>query len=1413
MLQVGTLIASKAKGQDRSLLVTLNNRVIVDALIETFQKTDYKDERQLLAPQLKWSITKINQRLDDPKRRVLVFASPYVRQTALDRPVDLEISGPLRFLNSRDPLVNAQMRVFAHRYPKRGQFNAYLLPQALLELKMRLSSHSKEQIICDGSLLSKVYRDEELAVLGEDAVVEVLQQINDKKIPRDIMYTLKEILAKRGFNTQVDIADADLHLILRTIWDADAFRKFEPADERSHVVTQKEIVRTVLTHPEKDQLVIAATGGGKSLCFQLPAIVLAEEAVPKVTLVFSPLIALMSNQVEQLNEKGIFSAILLNSTLSSEVRQEHLDGIKKGVYSIIYLAPEQIFSQKLREVLRHRDIGLIAVDEAHCLSQWGHDFRTDYFALKKWIEKVLCSDQQRDFPILALTATARKGYKDANNGELSDQASTVYDIIDKLGLRIREDEIVMSSSIRDELAFHFEYIAYEKKCLHCNQSYTYYQGMKKCPACGKDVPQVMGYVVDQQVTELKKKKLLSLLQNGTQQSSGLPNLYPRWSQALGKRQRGLIYCAYRKTTEEVAEYLSKKINGLRVHAYHAGMDAVERDEILQRFTSDAEDGLDLIVSTNAFGMGIDVRRLGFVIHFHTPATPEAYYQEAGRAGRDAFFREGNVQAECILLFHPTDLEKQRFLSSKNSFTDYEVSDVYKAICEIHKRHEDHSVLPSQYEKSVSRVQLAATEQHLIVNEHELALRAGVDQEQVKTLLYYLEYHTTDKVTHRPVLERGAMVQNMWQVKFEHDYLAQQAELPESSPSWLLLQLFQQEGPYLLSTKHFTNISAYEIVDSLHKPLMFVEQEMKNLAKRRIIAYAGSGQFQLNFPIRQLEDKLKLLNTETYKLLAAINKAPRLDALKRNAILTVNLRLKMSEMGFSSVPFKQLMTFFFQLSLGAAEPLRLFERFQRATRFNQIEQYQLQLWLGRDPEKLISEIIQKIILQLQEAVQLLASLMDDPTNCHDMHVIDLFAMDDSCDFAERRKIHQQLLLLETLGLIKYTSDPALGQALHVTLLQSPVADEQLDIKLQSLRLQEIYAKHKRKLMSDYVMSTTDHAATNLEKDFYAQQFARYFRGTKPIREHVQHAIRSDLTRKQQTIVQLESGVHFIEGPAGCGKTTTLAEHIKHLVNRGAPIDHILVTTHYRSAETHIAHALKDLESEGSAAISTTINAFGEKIFKQYHDLLCKPDGTPYYAQPSSALTDQKIESKEYEYVHEALRGLGGSDINAFIETGAWKWSTDLDVPQFAPAYRRDAALEDHCVAIIHRFRQHGIFPSNPPTAEELKEIIKDALGGCTIGELYAIYVKFCEVMALHNEYTFDDQIVFALAILRNNPDIQRAYQRYFEHIIIDEFQDFTIAKAALLRIVCKDRQNIMAFGDFVQDVGFDRIQEKQFGKIV
>ena len=275
------------------------------------------------------------------------------------------------------------------------------------------------------------------------------------------------------------------------------------------------------------------------------------------------------------------------------------------------------------------------------MSQWGHDFRTDYFAVKEWIEQFTYGSKSRKFPILALTATARKKYvpsQDTTNlptrQKDADQASTISDIIEKLKLGIREEQAIITSPQRNELAFRVEHIA-TPPC-SCGGMLVFEHGKAACQTCQKTYN---AKSQEKGVEQLKLIRLAYLLNE-----SGVSGLRQRWSRPSGMQQRGLIYCAYTTATIPiVVEYLKQHIPDLRVGMYHGRLESEEKEDVLQRFKYDSGDGLDVIVATNAFGMGIDVRRLGFVLHFDIPGTFEAFYQEAGRAGRDETFSKDAKQ--------------------------------------------------------------------------------------------------------------------------------------------------------------------------------------------------------------------------------------------------------------------------------------------------------------------------------------------------------------------------------------------------------------------------------------------------------------------------------------------------------------------------------------------------------------------------------------------------------------------------------------------------------------------------------------------------------------------------------------------------------------------------------------------------
>ncbi len=330
------------------------------------------------------------------------------------------------------------------------------------------------------------------------------------------------------------------------------FESFRPGQEK--------VIDNVLAG--KSTVVIMPTGGGKSLCYQLPALVL-----DGITIVVSPLISLMKDQVDSLNRIGI-PATFINSSISMEECYERIDGIKNGIYKLLYIAPERFYNQEFVSALKDLQVSLFAVDEAHCISAWGHDFRPSYLKLREAINYL------NNPATLALTATATPEVR--------------KDIIKQLDLK--NPELVITGFARPNLQF----------------------GAIK--ATDSQKPQL---VLD----------AISSLEDAS----------------------GIIYVGTRSRVDELLEALLE--NSIEAVSYHAGMDTEDRKWVQENFMSGKA---KVIVATNAFGLGIDKRDIRFVIHYDMPGTVEAYYQEAGRAGRDG------RPSFCLLLYSSRDRYLQEF---------------------------------------------------------------------------------------------------------------------------------------------------------------------------------------------------------------------------------------------------------------------------------------------------------------------------------------------------------------------------------------------------------------------------------------------------------------------------------------------------------------------------------------------------------------------------------------------------------------------------------------------------------------------------------------------------------------------------------------------------------------------------------
>jgi ATP-dependent DNA helicase RecQ len=359
---------------------------------------------------------------------------------------------------------------------------------------------------------------------------------------------------------------SSIHQTLKKYWGYDNFRPL-----------QEDIIVSTLN--KNDTLALLPTGGGKSICFQVPAL-----AMEGLCIVVSPLIALMKDQVENLQKKGI-KAIAITSAMSFREIDIALDNAIYGNFKFLYLSPERLENKLFLERLSKMKVSLLAIDEAHCISQWGYDFRPSYLKIAEIREKI------PDVPVLALTATATP--------------EVVKDIQQKL--KFKKENVLQKSFERKNLAY---IVLYEEDKLN-----------RLITICNK-IP-------------------------GT----------------------AVVYTRNRKRTQEIALFLRK--NKINADFYHAGLNALERNKKQEDWINNKT---RIMVATNAFGMGIDKPDVRFVVHMDLPDNLEAYFQEAGRGGRD------EKKAYAILLYSQNDrLELQK--NFENSFPSIEqIRNTYQAIC-------------------------------------------------------------------------------------------------------------------------------------------------------------------------------------------------------------------------------------------------------------------------------------------------------------------------------------------------------------------------------------------------------------------------------------------------------------------------------------------------------------------------------------------------------------------------------------------------------------------------------------------------------------------------------------------------------------------------------------------------------------
>ncbi len=446
---------------------------------------------------------------------------------------------------------------------------------------------------------------------------------------------------------------------------------------------QAEVIRSVLEG--HNTLAIMPTGAGKSLCYQLPSLHL-----PGTTVVVSPLISLMKDQVDKLRDAGL-EAAQLNSALTTQEKDENLEQIKTEQSDFVFITPERFTDQEFLRELRNSEINFVVIDEAHCISEWGHDFRPAYLSLGAAV-KSLGSP-----PVLALTATAT--------------SEVITDIEKQLDLG--KLQVVKTGIYRPNLYFEVKRVTNERE---------------------------------------KHEQLMRILN----EHEGV----------------GIIYAATVKAVEELTDWL--RSFDFKIEKYHGRMKASERKQNQDAFMNDE---LKAIVATNAFGMGIDKPDIRFVVHYQMPGSLEAYYQEAGRAGRDG------EAATCSLFYQLEDRRTQQFfLGGKHPKFD-DILAVYQAL-ETLKAAERAVALSAVQEQANTvssakvRVVLSLLKEFRIVKEQRgpqfRLLRVDVERNELEALARSSQEKVNkDKEKLERMMQYGQSAMCRWRLL--HDYFGEEME--------------------------------------------------------------------------------------------------------------------------------------------------------------------------------------------------------------------------------------------------------------------------------------------------------------------------------------------------------------------------------------------------------------------------------------------------------------------------------------------------------------------------------------------------------------------------------------------------------------------------------------------------------------
>jgi len=832
------------------------------------------------------------------------------------------------------------------------------------------------------------------------------------------------------------------------------FRKFKPLEKnifKNREISQEDIIKTALNN--KNILAILPTGGGKSLCYQIPAVFEAEN-FQRLTLVISPLRSLMKDQIEGFNQKYNTSvkAGALSGFLSPSERKKLIEDVENGIVNLLYIAPEALRFKTIRGILKKRDLARVVIDEAHCISMWGHDFRPDYRYIADFLKEMYDDEIP---PVSLFSATASKEV-------IKDIKDYFYD---KLNIRFEE---FIADNKRNNLTYKVIKINTENK---------------------KDI------------FEEKYKELLKLVK--PKQIIYIPNSI--------------------KDCDEVAQRLNTE-SGLRVESFHSKKE--NREEILQNFL---DNHIDIIVSTTAFGMGVDKPDIESVIHFTPSQNIEDYMQESGRAGRD---EKLVPQAECISLYYEGDIDKYLHRLKSSIITREEIQAVYQAI--------------KNYKKD-----------KLYITPVELALKSklniDIDSEEYKQRLNDI----ITELSEEGLIERESNNYNIYATAIEITDFVKVRELLDVNNEEINLA-FQIYN--LIKKKSRKTLDIAEAAFLLGRNEKEIIEAVKELKEKGIISEEVDIRFKINKPVQWLYFALERF------LIENITNGKEI------------LKLREIAENFKQSEDRRFQKYNKQNNKKIIQILeRILNNWKEYTEVKRLDK-KLSLWELKTQN--IDEFKEKINNRLNYSYRIYKKILENKTTVKFSDIKKEFSN------LKEKEINDYLVFLHYAKAITLIDGVFIYYPQYILKVKKHV--NQYTNEMYEKRKKPYYENKRKKIhiMNEFLIKQTNSSTSEFLKNYFLMPIDNFIKKhIKFVKQYIEYFITEtkhkqlfeNLTDEQKEIVNSKKRQILVLAGPGSGKTKTLVNKIANLILNNEKINPelFLMLTYTRTAMIEFKDRLYDL----------------------------------------------------------------------------------------------------------------------------------------------------------------------------------------------------------------------------------------------